>query len=60
MQALLHLTQVEANIDLKRQGTSYLEGPLQDWRMSGASTMTPGNDRLIRELKEKSTERAWT
>ena len=58
MQALLHLTQVEANIDLKRQGKSYFEGLLQDQRMSGASTTTPGNDWLFRELKEKSTERA--
>ena len=41
---LLCLTQVEASIDLKRQGQGFLERCFQERRMSGASTTTPGND----------------
>ena len=50
---LLRLTRVEANVDLKRQGQGFLEGRLQEQRMSGASTTTPSNDRLLREFKDE-------
>ena len=57
---LLCLTRVEANIDLKRQGQGFLEGHLQEQRMSGASTTTPGNNRLLREFKGRRYKRAHT
>ena len=57
---LLCLTGVEASIDLKRQGQRFLKGIFKKTRMSGASTTTPGNSRLHRELKARSAKGAHT
>ena len=53
---LLHLTRVEASVDLKRQGQGFLEGHLQERRMSGASKITPSNDLLLREFKDEGLQ----
>ena len=54
---LLHLTWVEANVDLKRQGARVLEGCLQEQGVSGASTMTPSNNQLLRKFKHEGTRK---
>ena len=54
--AMLCLTQVEASVDLKRQGQGFLEERLQERRMSGASTITPSNDLLLREFKDEGLQ----
>ena len=53
---MLRLTQVEANVDLKDKGEVVLEGRLQERRMLGASTATPGNDRLLREFMDEGLQ----
>ena len=53
---LLCLTRVEANVDLKDQRRRFLKGVFKKTRMSGASTMTPSNNRLHREFKVKGTK----
>ena len=57
---LLRLTRVEANVDLKRRGTRVLEGRLQEYKVLGASTATPGNDQLLMEFKTKVYKGAYT
>ena len=41
-------------------GQRFLEGCLQERRMLGASTTTPGNERLHREFKTKVLQGART
>ena len=48
---MLRLARVEANVDLKDEGDGVLEGRLQEQGMLGASAVTPGNDRLLREFQ---------
>ena len=53
---VLHLTRVEANIDLKDKGKGVLEGHLQEQGMLGASAATPSNNRLLREFKDEGLQ----
>ena len=54
--AMLRLTRVEANVDLKDKGKGVLEGRLQEQRMLGASAATSSNDRLLREFKDEGLQ----
>ena len=56
LEEVLRLTRVEANVDLKDRRRRFLKGIFKKTRMSGASAMTPGNNRLHREFKVKGTE----
>ena len=53
---MLHLTRVEANVDLKDKGEGIPEGRLQEQGMLGASAATPGNDQLPREFKDEGLQ----
>ena len=53
---MLRLTRVEANIDLNDKGEGIPEGRLQERRVLGASTATPGNDQLLREFKDEGLQ----
>ena len=53
---MLRLTQVEASIHLRKQGSRVLEGGLQGQGMLGASAATPSNDRLLREFKDEDLQ----
>ena len=57
MECVLCLTRVEANIDLKILGSRVLQEHLQEQGMSGASTTTPSNNRLLREFKDEGTKK---
>ena len=48
---LLHLTWVEANVDLKDRRRRFLKGIFKKTRVSGAPATTPGNYRLHREFE---------
>ena len=53
---VLRLTWIEANVDLKDWRWRFLMGVFKKTRVSGASAMTPGNNRLHREFKVKGTK----
>ena len=53
---LLHVTRVEANVDLKDRRQRFLKGVFKKTKMSGTSATTPGNNQLRREFKVKGTK----
>ena len=55
LRQMLHLTRVEANVDLKARRRRFLKGIFKKTKMSGTSTMT-GNNWLHREFKVKGTK----
>ena len=54
------MTQVEVSVDLKETRAKVLEGLLQAQRVSGASTTTPNNSRLLSEFQGRRYEEVHT
>ena len=54
---LLRLTWVGPRVDLKQRRLRSLEGLLQESRMLGASTTTPGNEQLLKEFQGQGFSR---